>query len=62
MKYTILTTFFILVTVAASAQDRLSYPDLVGRLYDLEYLALPPDKGETSGNFSSYDRRSQYNE
>lgn len=62
MKNIIQTTFFILVTVAASAQDRLSYPDLVGRLYDLEYLALPPDKGETSGNFSSYDRRSQYDE
>ena len=42
------------------AQDVLSYKDLVHRLCDLEYLATPPQKGEKSGSFSSYDRRSRY--
>ena len=42
------------------AQTELTYTDLVCRLYDLEYLATPPQKGEKSGSFSSYDRRSRY--
>ncbi len=53
--------FFILISSAAMmAQDTLSYVELVQRLYDLEYLANPPQKGEQAGNFSSYDRRSRY--
>ncbi|OPJ62531.1 glycoside hydrolase family 172 protein [Clostridium oryzae] len=40
----------------------LSYEQLIKRLYDLEALAVPPVDGETSGNFSSYDRSSVYNE
>jgi len=39
-----------------------TYPDLVKRIYDLESLAVPPVEGEKSGNFSSYDRRSVYND
>lgn len=39
-----------------------TYPDLVKKIYDLESLAIPPMEGEKSGNFSSYDRRSVYNE
>jgi len=42
------------------AQDTLSYTDLVHRLYDLEYLATPPNKDEKSGSFSSYDRGAKY--
>ena len=44
----------------APAQDVLTYQDLVHRLYDLEYLATPPRKGEQSGSFSSYDRGAEY--
>ena len=39
-------------------QNRITYPELVNRLTDLEYLANPPMDGEISGNFSSYDRNS----
>lgn len=38
-----------------------TYKDLVRRLYDLEVLAVPPQAGEKSGCFSSFDRRSVYN-
>ncbi|GGF99197.1 hypothetical protein GCM10010912_49960 [Paenibacillus albidus] len=38
-----------------------SYKDLVKRLYDLESLAVPPQAGEKSGCFSSFDRRSIHN-
>ncbi len=46
--------------VAAFAQDRFTYQDLIHRLYDLEYLATPPQEGEMSGSFSSYDRNAKY--
>jgi Protein of unknown function (DUF2961) len=39
---------------------RLTYPDLIRRLYDLERLAEPPLPGEQAGCASSYDRRSRY--
>ena len=39
-----------------------TYDDLLDRLPDLKALAVPPAVGETSGCFSSYDRRSRYNE
>lgn len=42
-------------------QKRYTYRDLVSRLYDLEALAIPPQAGEKSGCFSSFDRRSVYN-
>ena len=44
------------------AQQRLSYADIVGRLYDLHRLAEPPAEGERSGSFSSWDRGARYNE
>ncbi|WP_181308015.1 glycoside hydrolase family 172 protein [Rufibacter sp. XAAS-G3-1] len=37
-----------------------TYPELVKRVYDLEYLATPPLEGEKSGTFTSYDRSSRY--
>ncbi len=40
----------------------LRYEDIVERLYNFEYLAEFPEKGEKSGNFSSYNRESKYNE
>ncbi|MBR4372091.1 MAG: hypothetical protein IKS92_13660, partial [Victivallales bacterium] len=42
--------------------ETLSYGDLVKRLTDMEYLATFPAKGETMAQFSSYDRRSKYDE
>ncbi|MEA3367040.1 MAG: DUF2961 domain-containing protein [Planctomycetota bacterium] len=53
----------VLAGVAASSTataDDLSYVDLAGRLTDLEYLATLPDKGDTCAQWSSYDRRSRY--
>ena len=40
----------------------LSYRDLTQRLYNLEYLATLPAREERSGAFSSYDRRSRYDD
>lgn len=40
----------------------MTYPELVGKLLDLEALAQPPLAGEQGGNFSSYDRASRYHE
>ena len=56
---------FLFVTClccGAAAQQKLTYPDIVGRLYDLERLAQPPVAGERCGNFSSHDRGAKYNE
>jgi hypothetical protein len=38
------------------SQESLTYYDLIDRLYDMEYLANPPEVGEQSGNFSSFER------
>jgi hypothetical protein len=57
----VLTFVLVAISVQSSfAQDTLSYVDLVQRLHDMEYLATPPEVGEASGNFSSFDRRSRY--
>ena len=45
----------------ATAQDKLTYDDIAGRLYGLVHLATPPLPGERSGNFSSCDRGAKYN-
>ena len=44
----------------AWAAETLSYADLVGRLTDLEHLAVLPVPGEKCGQWSSYDRASKY--
>ncbi|UCG59643.1 MAG: DUF2961 domain-containing protein [Phycisphaerales bacterium] len=46
----------------AGAGRRLTYIDLVKRLTDLEYVAALPAPGETCQQWSSYDRRSKYDE
>ncbi len=38
-----------------------SYPELVGRMTNLEYLAELPTPGETAGEWTSRDRTSTYN-
>ena len=52
--------FVLYFFIQVAAQDELTYKDLVHRLYDLEYLATPPQVGEKSGSFSSYDRGAKY--
>jgi len=44
----------------ASAQQSVSYVDLIKRLTDLERLAVLPGPGEKCMQWSSYDRRSKY--
>ena len=48
------------VSLAVSAQEKLTYVDLVKRLTDLEHLATLPAAGETTKQWSSYDRASKY--
>ncbi|WP_340110704.1 glycoside hydrolase family 172 protein [Maribellus mangrovi] len=54
----------ILAIIAACTQksNEVKYADLVDRMVDLKRLAVIPEEGETSGMFSSYDRRSKYDE
>ena len=59
------SAFLVLFTVWSSAMhaaeaEKLTYPDLVHRLYDLEHLAVPPPVGEQTALASSYDRSSIY--
>ncbi len=49
----------LLVGTAAFAET-LSYVDLVGRMTDMERLALLPEKGERNAMWSSYDREATY--
>ena len=51
-------------TQPASAQtrERLSYIDLIGRLTDIEHLAVLPEPGEKCAQWSSYDRASKYDQ
>ena len=44
----------------ATAQQKLTYVDLVQRLTDLEHLATLPEPGEATTQWSSYDRASRY--
>jgi hypothetical protein len=46
----------------AGAEERLTYIDLINRLTDLEHLATLPAPGERCAQWSSYDRRSKYDE
>ncbi len=46
--------------LAATAQQTLTYVDLVKRLTDLEYLATVPKPGDHCAQWSSYDRKSRY--
>ena len=39
---------------------KLTYQDLLEKMTNMEMLAIPPEKGEMGGNFSSYDRNSSY--
>jgi hypothetical protein len=54
-----------LVAIMAAATgwsfaEELTYTDLIGRMTDLERLAVLPAVGETCAQWSSYDRASVY--
>ena len=49
-----------LLRLSAAEGPNLSYPDLVKRLTDLEHLATLPEPGETTSQWSSYDRKSRF--
>ncbi len=51
----------VIYSVSFSAVN-FTYVDLLNRLTDLEHLATLPDVGEKCQQFSSYDRRSRYDE
>lgn len=58
--------FLVLATVVAAFgglvnAENLTYRDLIGRLTDLERLAVLPDPGESCAQWSSYDRASVWN-
>jgi hypothetical protein len=46
----------------SSSAETLTYTDLVNRLTDLEYLATLPAPGDQCAQWSSYDRKSRYDE
>jgi len=63
MKKVILLAASVLVIGATGlAAEKFTYPDLVKRLTDLQHLATLPPPGETTRQWSSYDRASQYDE
>ena len=59
-RFGVLVVLGLATTQFVSAQPKLTYIDLVKRLTDLEHLATLPDPGETTKQWSSYDRASKY--
>jgi hypothetical protein len=51
-----------LLILSTTTAAELTYVDLVKRLTDLERLGLLPEPGERSAQWSSYDRRSHYDQ
>ena len=49
-------------TLPAAGQQTMTYDDLVERLYDPGRLSVLPQEGEVSGQWSSYNRDSRYDE
>lgn len=56
----LLLSITIISLGSATAAPHLTYPELVQRLTDLEYLARLPEPGDTCQQYSSYDRKSRY--
>ena len=61
-KIFITLTLTILLAAPLCAAEKLTYWDLVLRMVDLERLAVLPPAGEITGQFTSYDRASRYDE
>jgi hypothetical protein len=49
-----------LISGGCRAENKMTYTDLVGHLTDLERVSILPEQGEQCMQWSSYDRRSQY--
>jgi hypothetical protein len=60
LKVTALAVIACMALHSASAEQKLSYVDLVGRVTDLKYLATLPVAGDQCAQWSSYDRKSRY--
>ncbi|MDP6438827.1 MAG: DUF2961 domain-containing protein, partial [Candidatus Brocadiia bacterium] len=61
MKRILLASMLLVLPIAAAAESReLTYVDLVNRMIDIERLAVPPQPGDRSEQWSSYDRKSRY--
>jgi hypothetical protein len=61
-KLSILVLVGLVCGAGWAVGQELSYADLVKRLTDLEHLATLPAPGEQCAQWSSYDRRSRYDE
>jgi hypothetical protein len=61
-RATLAVTATVILAWTATAEQRLTYADLVRRLTDLDHLATLPEPGETTRQWSSYDRASRYDE
>jgi hypothetical protein len=59
-RFTLILVLGMAASPLASAQQKLTYVELVKRLTDLEHLATLPEPGETTKQWSSYDRASKY--
>jgi hypothetical protein len=59
--FALLSASLISASVFA-ADQKLSYIDLIHRLTDLEYVATLPAPGDHCAQWSSYDRRSRYDD
>lgn len=62
MKITIAALGLGFLAVSSLAGTTLTYPDLIKRMSDLEQLAVLPAEGEKCAQWSSYDRKSKYDE
>jgi hypothetical protein len=60
MKRTLLLALAFVACCDPAAAEKFTYVDLVKRLTDLEHLATLPAPGETTKQWSSYDRASKY--
>ncbi|MGA2914698.1 MAG: glycoside hydrolase family 172 protein [Sedimentisphaerales bacterium] len=58
----VIFVFCIAFCGIAFCATELTYIDLINTLIDLERPAVLPEKGEVTRQWSSYDRRSKYNE
>ena len=58
----LLLLFGTMISPLALTQQAFTYIDLANRLTDLEHLATLPPPGETTKQWSSYDRASKYDE
>lgn len=63
MKSILIACSVVVLTLSCSQPKKsLSYADVADRLTDMKALAIVPEEGERTAMWSSYDRRSRYDE